>query len=320
MKRVLLLLAILAVPAASQAARQGGRPVALVIAETQNQLIAVDLPSGRVLRRLQMPADPQNVVTNATYALVVSARAGTVALVGTRRLRVLKVLRGFGSPHIALFVPDRELAYVTDDARGQLAVIDLARRRVTRKVFVGLGAHHMAISPDATRLWIALGERAHSIAVLNTTSQGAPRVIGHADPAGEAHDLVFSPAGARVWVTYDDRSSIAVFDAQSQRRLRVIRAGSPPQHLAFDQFSHARHAYVTSGNDGTLRIVSLRNGHTLRTVSIQPGSFNVSTGGSLVLTSSLTNGTLMELNESGHVLLRKRVAPAARDVALAVLP
>jgi DNA-binding beta-propeller fold protein YncE len=320
MKRVLLLLAILAVPAASQAARQGGQPVALVTAETQDQLIAVDLPSGRVLRRLHMPADPQNVVTNATYALVVSARGGAVTLVGTRRLRVLKILRGFGSPHIALFVPDRQLAYVTDDARGQLAVIDLARRRVTRRVFVGYGAHHMAISPDARQLWIALGERARSIAVLDTTFQGAPRVIGHVEPSGEAHDLVFAPDGTRVWVTYDDRSSIAVFDAQSRRRLRVMPAGSPPQHLAFDRFSNARHAYVTSGNDGTLRIVSLRTGRTLRTVSIPPGSFNVSTGGSLVLTSSLTNGTLTELDENGHVLLRKRVAPAARNVALAVLP
>jgi DNA-binding beta-propeller fold protein YncE len=320
MKRVLLLLAILAVPAASQAAEQGGEPVALVTAETQDQLIAVDLPSGRVLRRLHMPADPQNVVTNATYALVVSARGGAVTLVGTRRLRVLKILRGFGSPHIALFVPDRQLAYVTDDARGQLAVIDLARRRVTRRVFVGYGAHHMAISPDARQLWIALGERARSIAVLDTTFQGAPRVIGHVEPSGEAHDLVFSPDGTRVWVTYDDRSSIAVFDAQSRRRLRVMPAGSPPQHLAFDRFSNARHAYVTSGNDGTLRIVSLRTGRTLRTVSIPPGSFNVSTGGSLVLTSSLTNGTLTELDENGHVLLRKRVAPAARNVALAVLP
>jgi DNA-binding beta-propeller fold protein YncE len=318
-KRIVLLLVLLAVPAA-HSARLGGQPVALVTAETQNQLIAVELPSGRILRRLAMPADPQNVVTNATYALVVSARAGAVTIVGTRRLHVLKVLRGFSSPHIALFVPDRELAYVTDDARGELAVIDLAHRRVTRRVFVGVGAHHMTMSPDATRLWIALGERARSITVLDTTFQGAPRVIGHVDPGGEAHDLVFSPAGTRVWVTYDDRASIAIFDAQSRRRVRVIRAGSPPQHLAFDRFSNARHAYLTSGNDGTLRIVSLRNGQTLRMVAIPRGSFNVSTGGSLVVTSSLTNGTLTEMDENGRVLLRKRVAPAARDVAVAVLP
>ena len=320
MKRLLLLLAVLAVPA-SHAARLGGEPVALVTAETQNQLVAVDLPSGRILKRLPMPADPQNVETNATFAVVVSPRAGAVTLVGTRRLRVLKVLRGFSSPHIALIVPEHEIAYVTDDARGQLAVIDLRRRRVTRKVFVGFGAHHMAISRDWTRLWIALGERARSITVLDTTLPGAPRMIGHVDPGGEAHDLGFSPNGTRVWVTYDDRSSVAVFDAQSRRRLRSVAAGSPPQHIAFDQFSNAnaRHAYLTSGDEGTLRIVSLRTERTVRTIAIPRGSFNVATGGALVLVSSLTNGTLTELDENGHLLLRKRVVPAARDAALAVL-
>jgi DNA-binding beta-propeller fold protein YncE len=319
-KRALLLLALLALPASSHAAPQGGSPVALVTAETQNKLIAVALPSGHVIRWFRMPADPQNVETNGNYAVVVSPRAGAVTLVGVRRLRVLKVLRGFGSPHIVLIVPGRNLAYVTDDARGQLDVIDLGRHRVVGRVFVGFGAHHLAISPDRSRVWVALGERAQSITVLNTTRLKAPRVIGHVDPAGAAHDLAFSPEGGRVWVTYDDRSEIGIFDAHTWRRVRVRPAGSPPQHIAFDESSAARHAYLTSGNDGTLSILSIRTERTLRTVRTAPGSFNVWTGGSLVLTSSLTTGMLTELGWNGSVLLRKHVAPAARDVALAVLP
>jgi len=319
-RRAALLLSLLLVPSASQAASQGGTPVALVTAETQNLLIAVQLPSGHVMRWLRMPAEPENVETNGKYAVVVSPRAGAVTIVGLQRLRRLKILRGFGSPHIALMVPGHQLAYVTDDESGQLAVIDLVRKRVIRKVFVGLGAHHLAMSPDRTRVWVALGERASSIAVLNTRRLKAPGVIGHVDPHGEAHDLGFSPEGRRVWVTYDDRSEIGIFDEHTWRRVRLWPAGSPPQHIAFDQFSDARHAYVTSGTDGTIRIVSIRTERALRTVSTASGAFNVSTGGSLVLTSSLTNGVLTELNENGRVLLRKRVAPSARDVALAVLP
>ena len=325
MKRAFVLLAILAVPAASHAGSLGGSPVALVTAETQNRLVAVELPTGRILRRLAMPADPENVEVDPGFglgpatAVVVSARAGAVTLVDGRRLRVVKVLRGFGSPHIPLIVPGHLIAYVTDDARGQLAVIDLVHRRVVRKVFVGYGAHHMAISPDWSRLWIALGERARRIAVLDTTNPRAPRLVGHVDPGGEAHDLAFDPQGRRVWVTYDDRSSVAVFDAQSRGLVRTIPAGSPPQHVAFDAFSNARHAYVTSGDDGTLRVISMRSGRTVRIVRTAPGSFNVTTGGSLVLISSLTRGTLTELTANGRVLLRKRIAPSARDVALAVL-
>src|SRR5207248_1404552 len=84
---------------------------------------------------------------------VASVRAGAVTLVDTATLRVRRVLRGFASPHIPACSLDGRYIYVTDDARGQLTVI---RSRVVRKLFVGFGAHHIAVSPDQPRLWIAL--------------------------------------------------------------------------------------------------------------------------------------------------------------------
>jgi len=83
---------------ASQARVAGGTPVALVASETTNRLIAVELPSGHILRRLPMPSDPQNVTVCGRTAAVVSVRAGAVTLVDTSTLKVRRVLRGFGSP------------------------------------------------------------------------------------------------------------------------------------------------------------------------------------------------------------------------------
>src|SRR5204863_9784344 len=114
-------------------------------------------PSGRVVKRLRVPADPQNVEAYAGAAAVVSTRPGAVTLVDPRTLRIKKVIRGFGSPHIAAFAPDGDYLYVTDDARGQLAVI---LGRGIRQVFVGRGAPHMAFAPDGRRLRVARGERA----------------------------------------------------------------------------------------------------------------------------------------------------------------
>lgn len=327
MKRVLLLLAILAVPAGSHAARQGGRPVALVTAETQNELIAVELPSGRVLRRLHMPADPQNVEAGSRTAVVVSTRAGAVTLVDVFALRIRKVLRGFASPHIAALSPDGRYAYVTDDGRGQLVVIGLAHARVVTRLFVGLGAHHMAISPDGRQLWIALGERARTITIVDTTRPSRPRVTGHLAPDGDAHDLAFSPGGRRVWVTHDDRSTITLYDARSHKPVKTLAAGSPPQHVVFSEFelnnSNPQHfAYVTSGYDGRLRVFYAESHRLVRTLAIPHGSFNASTRLGLVTTASLLHGTLAELEAAPpwRRLRTAAVAPAARDVALAVLP
>jgi len=320
-KRVCLVLVAAALLApASQARVAGGTPVALVTAETMNELLAVSLLSGRILKRLPMPSDPQNVATTVRTAVVVSTRGAAVTLVDIRRLQVVKVLRGFGSPHIPLISADGRFAYVTDDARGQLVVIDLVRRRVTRRVYVGLGAHHMAGDGPGNQLWIALGERARSIAVVDVSNAGHPHVIDHVDPRGRAHDLAFSTNDARVWVTYDDRPEVGVFAASTGRLLRLLHAGSPPQHIAFGPAGGGGHAYLTSGDDGTLRIFSSRTGRLLRIIRTSYGSFNLATYGSFVATSSLYRGTLMEFDEAGHRRLTRRVAPAARDLVVATLP
>ena len=122
MKRTLLLLIAAALLApASQARVTGGTPVALVTAETLNQLIALDLPSGQVLKRLDMPADPENVEAYGSNAVVVSARAGAVTLLAPSSLRIRKVIRGFGAPHLAAFAADQAALAKLDDAREGVA-------------------------------------------------------------------------------------------------------------------------------------------------------------------------------------------------------
>jgi DNA-binding beta-propeller fold protein YncE len=314
-KRLPLLLAVLVVPS-SHAARLGGEPVALVTAEMQNRLVVVDLSSGRVLQRLRMPADPQNVETAETNdaGVVVSTRAGAVTLLALPGLRVRRTIRGFGAPHIAAFSPSGSYLYVTDDARGELVVIGVRRARVLSRLFVGRGAHHLAVSPDGRLLWIALGERAKRIVIVGTANRARPRLIGGFAPNGLAHDLAFTPDGRRVWVTYDDRSTVSVLAAGTRRLIRTLPAGSPPQHVAM-----GRNIYLTSGNDGILRVFT-PHGRLIRIARIPFGSYNLGLGGGFVLVASLARGTLTMLSEGGELMRSNNVAPAARDVAFAVLP
>jgi DNA-binding beta-propeller fold protein YncE len=297
-------------------ARGGGSPVALVTAETQNALLAIALPSGHVLKRLPMPADPENVaVVGAKYAVVVSPRAGAVTVISTPSLRIVRVLRGFSDPHMVAATADLHGAYVTDDGSGRLVAIAFAPRpHVVRRVFVGRGAHHFAVSPAGNEAWIALGERARTIVVVDVSSPWRPRVVRRFDPGFEAHDVAFS-SDRRVWVTASDRRSVTIFDTTTLRPVARIPAGFPPQHVAF---GYQDEAYVTSGYGGSLEIVDRSSGRIRRMVRVPYGSFNVATAGSYVVTSSLLRGTLTELDDQGRVWLKKRFAPAARGVAVAV--
>jgi DNA-binding beta-propeller fold protein YncE len=295
-------------------ARGGGSPVALVTAETQNALLAISLPSGHVLKRLRMPADPENVANvGDRYAVVVSPRAGAVTVVSLPSLRVVRVLRGFASPHLAAPTADGQGAYVTDDGSGRLVVVRLSPRpRVVRRVFVGAGAHHLSVSPAGNQLWIALGERARTIVLLDVSDPWRPKVTARFDPGFAAHDLAFS-SDWRVWVTAADRRAVTIFDARTLRPVARVAAGAPPQHIAFA----VRQAYVTSGYGSSLEFVDRASGRVRRTVRVPYGSFNLATYGSFVVTSSLLRGTVTELTERGKLWMNRRVAPAARGVTVA---
>jgi DNA-binding beta-propeller fold protein YncE len=283
-------LLVAAVPA-SQAARLGGTPVALVTAEAQNQLLVVDLSTGHVIQRLRMPTDPQNVETTPTNdaGAVVSTRGGAVTLLALPRLRVRRTLTGFRTPHIAAFAPKGRYLYVTDDARGQLVTIGVRRARVASRSFVGFGAHHMAFRPDRSSI---------SVFDVRVVSTRASR------QADSLHDLAFTPDGRR------DRLRPL---AEDYPEFRTIPAGQPPQHVAF-----GRYAYVTSGNDGQLRVFS-RSGRLLGVARTPVGSFNLGLGWGVV-TPSLTQGTLTQLRVSGSRVWTRCVASAARDAAVAILP
>lgn len=302
---------------ATAAARQsGGTPVALVTAETQNMLLAVELPSGKVLRKVSVPADPQNVAVAQYKVIVVSPGAGAVTLLDQRTLKTIKVLRGFGSPHLAAISPFQKWAYVTDDSRGELDVIALGTPRVVARLFVGAGAHHLTVSPRGHRAWIGLGENARAIAIVNLDRPDRPRLIRRFSPGFLAHDLAFAPDTRRVWVTSGAGDLVYALDSRTGKKVFAVRVGTAPQHVVFN----GSYAFATSGYDGRIVKINISTGHIVATARTPRGSFNVSSQGGLVVTSSLLNGQVTELGWDLGRLMSIKVAPAARGVAVTVWP
>ncbi len=292
----------------------GPGPQALVTAERENRLLVVDLPSGRVSRRVTLAPDPEDLaaIGNGGLVIVVSSRAGKVSVLDRGTLRTIRVFGGFDSPHIAAVSPDGQHAYVTDDARGTLSVIDLARMAVTSTVRVGVGAHHMTFRPDQRRLWVALGESAGQIAILDTTDPDHPRLIGRFDPGFAAHDLSFTPGGRDVWITSAAGPDVGVFDAQSHRLLFHVPVGPPPQHLAFEGSS----AYLTSGYGGMIELADAASGHVVTRTTAPYGSFELDAADGYVVTSSLLRGTLAIYNPHLTLLRVITLASATREVAI----
>ena len=311
------LLLVLLVPSVS-AHTAANRPVAIVAAETANEVVAVSLGpyGGHVLKRVHV-ADPLMVAGPLHGPAVVLDPHGTVTLLGWHSLRPIKVFRGFSDPQVARIAPGDRFAYVADGGSGEITVIDLARRKIVDRVRVGLLAHHLSFSPDGKRLWIVLGEVARTIVRLDTSDLARPRVVGRLHPRFLSHSIGFAPDGRTVWVSSSRARYVTVYDAATARVVKVLRAERAPQEVAF---SGAR-ALLTSGYGSSLQAVLWRSYRRLGTVRMPYGSFNLATFGGQVVTSSLFTGQVVEL-EAGTLrrFWTTKVAPETRYVAISLWP
>ena len=170
------------------------------------------------------PPDPKTVsAAPGGPVAVVSPGSGTVTVFGAG-LRRLAVFRDFRSPQLATFTPDGEYLLVTDAAEGTLTSLELARMRVVGRVAVGSGAHHLAVSPNDRRAWVALGESANTIVVVGVADPRHMRVLRRLHPAAQAHDIAFDPDGRTVWVSSASQPYISVYGAASGRLIDTVPA------------------------------------------------------------------------------------------------
>jgi hypothetical protein len=285
--------------------------LALVTADTEAHVVAVALHGGRIRARVATLDAPRSIERGpGTSAIVAHTAAGAVTLLEGAPPRVRRVLRGFGEPRYTAVVGG--YAYVTDSGHGELATIDLRRGRVLRRTPVGVHARHIARSPDGRTLWVALGSSAEAISVIDVGAPAHPRVVRRVRPPFLAHDVGFSLDGRRVWVTAGRERRTAIYRPHGERPERLLDADAAPQHVSFS----GAHAYVTSGDDGTLQVRAVHVGDLRATTAIPRGSYNVQAGAGRILTPSLMHGTITMLDPRGRVSVRRQVARAAHDACV----
>jgi DNA-binding beta-propeller fold protein YncE len=287
--------------------------VALVTAELRDELVVMSVPGGKVLRRIHVAHDPKTVASGPGGPVaVVSPGSGTVTVFG-RGLQRVAAFRHFRSPQLATFTADGEYLLVTDADAGTLTSIELADMRIVGRVAVGAGAHHLASSPDRRRAWVALGETAATLVVVDISNPRHLRVVRRLHPAAAAHDIAFSPDGRTVWVSSASEPYVSVYSAAGGRLVDTVPAGRAPQHVVFA----AGRAYITSGYGASIEMVAPAVRRVVRRADLPYGSFNLASAGPWLVVTSVLNGKVTMLRAS---TLRRgaetTVATAARSVAV----
>jgi DNA-binding beta-propeller fold protein YncE len=295
---------------ATARALAGGDPVALVTADTQARIAVVELSTGKIIRSIATPPGPRSVESvSGRIGVVCHTAHGVVSLIDGPTLRLRRVLKSFDEPRYTAAAPNGRHAFVSDSGRHEVVTIDVLHGRSVARVAVGGPARHISIDPSGRTIWVSLGSKAEQVAVLDVSDPAAPRLLRRFRPPFLAHDVGIVPGGRHVWVSSGDRGALAVYDRRSGQVLRRLAADAPPQHVTFS----GGNAYVTSEEDGTLRVQSLGDGHVLHTTKIPLGSYNVQEAFGWIVTPSLDRGTFCVLDRRGRLRHRVQVAPSSHD-------
>jgi hypothetical protein len=249
--------------AGASARTGGGTPGAFVTVTGASLVVGVDLTAGRVVARIRVPKGPREIVrvpSPLEQLLVTSPRAGTVTLVDARRERVVKIWRGFIRPRDV--VSTGRWAYVTDEARSQLVVLDLEARRIVARVAIRPAPQNVAVG-DTALLTHGGGSTRLTIAELSSTIP--PRVLRfrHMEVGGAAEDISRAGDTAYAYVTYLGSGVVGALDWGQGRMLWRRSIGSDVRHIAVDYY-HGRRLWATDHGAGDVLLLSSPNGRVLR--------------------------------------------------------
>lgn len=321
----------LALPQWGAATSVGGTPLALVTADHQSHVVALEVDAdrfepGRIVERIRTLPWPRSIeAAFQTWAVVAHTELGRLSIIHAPSLTVRHTVDGFRAPRYTAVHPTffesghgspRPLAYVTDEHLREVVTIDVARGRILWRTAVPGPARHVTASPDGASLWTSLGSKAERVAVLDLEDPRRPRLRRTFVPPFLAHDVVFAPDGKHVWVTSGDRARIAIYQSSGRGPVALLDADAPPQHVAF----RGQKAFVASGDDGTVRLHA-GDGRLLDLARVPVGSYNVTSWNvarTCAVTPSLGRGTLASLDARGRVIRVRRIARAAHDACLVV--
>jgi DNA-binding beta-propeller fold protein YncE len=157
-----------------------------------NTVTELDLAEGKVLRRFDVPAQPEaiNVTPDGAEVWVGSNATGKVSVIDLSTGSVSTAAEGFGWPYRMLFSPDRKLVIMPDLRGNEVRFVDRAsRRELGRLAFPNGGPQGITITPDGKYLFQSLSAEARVAIVDPATRQVIGYLAAGQTPDGIAYTI-----------------------------------------------------------------------------------------------------------------------------------
>jgi DNA-binding beta-propeller fold protein YncE len=260
------------------AVTRDGKTVAIgVEGEEKVKFFAVDgfVPAGEV-RIGPMHNDHIVLSADGRFALVANFHSDDVIGIDVASKREAFRIEGASAPHVVKYGPLRKLAYVTCKKITGIASIDPEKRTLVKFHQTNVNPRSLTFSPDESRLYFA-SFWVDGFFEMDPTDGKVTRLIALPPPADDSaprevtYHGVEAIAGSLVLAANEGRSYVDAVDVSSGKLLARHRQGiSQPCCVERIPGSGPPRALVSNLGDGTLTVVEVAAGSSLRTIATIP--------------------------------------------------
>jgi PQQ-dependent catabolism-associated beta-propeller protein len=200
-----------------------GRKVA-VSNEDAGTASIVDTRSGKTVAALVVGTEPEGVAISGKTIFVTGETSNTVSVI--ERLEVVANILVDARPRYAIFTPDGRYAYVSAEIGGSISLIDVAARRVVKRLKLAPVEHPVGMILDGNVLYAATG-RGNGVAVIDTTTF---RILRRIAVGQRPWHLAIS--GRKLYVANGLSNTVSVIDLATDKVVATIPVGDGPWGVA----------------------------------------------------------------------------------------
>jgi YVTN family beta-propeller protein len=206
-----------------------------------------------------------------------------------------------GNPIFEKGKDDDDEAKNADKSADGIGVIDLAQKKLLRKISVGSDPEQLALSADGTKLF-ASNEDVGTASVLDIASGKVEHII---PVSREPEGVAVSPNGKFFYVTCETEGDIYAIDTAKYKVISHFNVGGRPRSADF--LPDSSRAFIPSESSGQLHWIDSVNHKLLKTIALPKGSrpmcVRVAPNGKKVYASTGRGGSVCVLDtDSGEVL------------------
>ncbi len=199
---------------------------------------------------------------------------------------------------------DGARAFVILSGENALAIIDLKRNAIVRRIATGRYPHGLRISPDGGAAYVA-NVHDESVSLIDTVRLTETAKI----PVGQSPVQVgFTPDGMRAYVSLRDENKVAVIDTKSRSVIARVDVGRNPiqVHATADgRFVYVANQGTTADPDNTVSVIETATHKVVATIRTGAGAHGVaiSNDGRFVFIRNIVAGTVSVIDTESRAVV-----------------